>query len=142
MLISTSANVVTTATFVAKTSWTPTVSFGGGSTGITYTVQSGIYQQIGNIVFFSLDITLNSKGSSTGQMAIGGWPVAQSGTAGSHFLASWGGSTAVGTYFWGALAASSMPIWQIVGTTQQIAALNDTNISNGQEFRMSGIYFA
>ena len=131
----------TGVTYVASTSWTPTVSFGGGSTGLTYTVQSGVYQRIGSLVFFTLDITLNSKGSSTGQMAIGGWPVAQAGTAGSHFLASWGGTTALGTYFWGALASSSMPIWQIVGTTQQIAALTDTNISNGQEFRMTGVYF-
>lgn len=46
--------------------FTPGVSFGGGTTGITYSVQVGHYTKIGNRVIFSLKVTLSNKGSSTG----------------------------------------------------------------------------
>jgi hypothetical protein len=58
--------------------FTPTLTFGGGSTGITYTVQTGKYTRVGDWVFFRLTILLSSKGSSTGSAAIGGLPVAAS----------------------------------------------------------------
>jgi hypothetical protein len=55
-------------------SWTPTLTFGGGSTGITYSQQIGTALKINRLVFFAFSITLTNKGSSTGQMAIGGLP--------------------------------------------------------------------
>jgi hypothetical protein len=54
--------------------WTPVLSFGGASVGITYSTQSGIAFKLGRLVFMAFDITLTSKGSSTGQMAIAGLP--------------------------------------------------------------------
>ena len=46
--------------------WTPALTFGGGSTGITYTVQEGGYTKIGRQVFCTGLLTLSNKGSSTG----------------------------------------------------------------------------
>lgn len=54
--------------------WTPVVTFGGGNTGITYSVQFGNYVKIGRMVFYSFNLSLSSKGVSTGTLAIGGLP--------------------------------------------------------------------
>ena len=67
--------------FVDTTSWTPVLEFGGGTTGITYTVQQGKYTRIGSLVFLSLFITLSNKGSSTGQATITGLPYAANGNS-------------------------------------------------------------
>jgi hypothetical protein len=60
------------STYVASTSWTPVLKFGGGTTGITYTTQLGSYCRVGDIVAFSMRIVLSSKGSSTGNATITG----------------------------------------------------------------------
>jgi hypothetical protein len=60
-------------------SWTPTLEFGGASTGITYTTQSGHYVEIGPAIYLFMLIVLSSKGSATGNATITGLPV----TAGS-----------------------------------------------------------
>ena len=46
--------------------YTPTISFGGGSTGVAYGLQDGFYQKIGRMVKIDFRLTLTSKGSSTG----------------------------------------------------------------------------
>lgn len=58
----------TTGTF------TPTLTFGGSSTGITYTVQSGSYWKLGNLVFVNVHITLSNKGAQVGNAIINGLP--------------------------------------------------------------------
>jgi hypothetical protein len=55
-------------------SWTPTLTFGGGSTGITYSSQAGAYTRIGNRVFCEGSIILTNKGSSVGAASISGLP--------------------------------------------------------------------
>ena len=54
--------------------WTPVLAFGGSSTGITYTTQSGTYTRIGRIVTIRFEIDLSSKGSATGSASISGLP--------------------------------------------------------------------
>lgn len=54
--------------------FTPFLSFGGGSTGITYSTQAGSYTKIGTVIFFTVDIRLSAKGSSTGVAKVGGLP--------------------------------------------------------------------
>ncbi len=48
--------------------YTPVVTFGGGSSGITYNsgATSGIYTKVGRMVLVSINITMTSKGSSSG----------------------------------------------------------------------------
>jgi hypothetical protein len=57
-------------TYIGYTTYTPTISFGGASVGITYSTQLGRYTRIGDLVFFSLYIILTSKGSSVGNASI------------------------------------------------------------------------
>ena len=54
--------------------WTPALSFGGGTTGITYSGQTGYYVKIGRLVQVGGTIALSSKGSSTGTAVISGLP--------------------------------------------------------------------
>lgn len=51
---------VTTGAFM------PEINFGGGSTGIAYSGQSGHYAAVENLVTLTVDITLSAKGTSTG----------------------------------------------------------------------------
>lgn len=50
--------------------WTPVLAFGGASVGITYGTQIGQYVRTGNLIHFSINIVLTSKGSSTGSASI------------------------------------------------------------------------
>jgi hypothetical protein len=54
--------------------WTPAITFGGGSTGATYSIQTGYYTKIGNIVIITGNLTLTSNGSSSGDAKISGLP--------------------------------------------------------------------
>lgn len=53
-----------------RISFTPTITFGGGATGLTYTTQLGGWVRQGNRVFGQLYIKLSAKGSSTGSAVI------------------------------------------------------------------------
>jgi hypothetical protein len=54
--------------------FTPSISFGGGTTGITYNTQTGLYTRVGRVVTVSGNIYLLSKGSSTGVFELKGLP--------------------------------------------------------------------
>lgn len=59
--------------------WTPSLTFGGGATGLTTSLTVGRYTRIGNKVSLSGVIVLTAKGSSTGDVIVGNLPF----TAGS-----------------------------------------------------------
>lgn len=54
--------------------WTPTISINDSTSGIAYTSRSGAYVKIGELVYVEADITLSSKGSSTGTVKVGSLP--------------------------------------------------------------------
>lgn len=56
--------------------WTPGISFGGGTTGLTYSAQTGKYTRIGRVVYISCLVALSNKGSSTGAAKVTGLPFA------------------------------------------------------------------
>lgn len=64
----------TTQSCFNSSSFTPTLNFGGGTTGITYSIREGVYLRIMNMCYFSINIALSSKGSSTGNANISGLP--------------------------------------------------------------------
>lgn len=72
-------------------SWTPAIAFGGGTTGITYSVQSGLYTKVGNIVILSGRIQLTNKGSSTGDATMTGLPFSSAGSNWGLMFSFWGG---------------------------------------------------
>ena len=54
--------------------WTPVLKFGGGVVDIAYGAQDGYYTKVGNMVYTTMYISLNNKGSSTGDAQITGLP--------------------------------------------------------------------
>ncbi len=68
--------------------FTPILSFGVGTIGITYSRQVGTYTKIGNRVFYNVTITLTSKGSSTGTAVISGLPITSSSVTNNFSTAS------------------------------------------------------
>lgn len=63
------------SSYVEAVDVTPTLSFGGGSVGITYATQIARYCRVGDLVVLTINIVLTNKGSSTGNMNIAGaWP--------------------------------------------------------------------
>ena len=111
--------------------WTPTLKFGGATTGITYTFQIGRYTRIGNMVFAQCHINLSSKGSATGVMTIDGLPA-------SANLANMYGASGVYTgnvTFGGYLSvivypgSTAVALWQSTSGAPA-AQLTDANFAN------------
>lgn len=142
MLLSTSANVITTGVFIAATSFTPGMSFGGGTTGITYAAQYGRYLQIDGLVLFTIVIDLSSKGSDTGTAAITGLPVTNGAQGVPCYLQVTSGSSVV-TVANGNINGSATTIncQQIVTATGTLTNLADTNFANNSSIYATGHYF-
>ena len=54
--------------------FTPEINFGGSTTGITYSQQTGVYTKIGNLCVASFVLILSDKGSQTGTATLAGFP--------------------------------------------------------------------
>jgi hypothetical protein len=117
--------------------WTPILNFGGATTGITYSAQSGTYTRITNVVTVEGRITLTSKGSATGTATITGLPFAAN-LAGMNVLNAVSGLSGL----------TGSPKVAAVGSTlfpQQSAAaadsgLTDTQFTNTTDLRFSVTY--
>ena len=72
-------------------SWTPTIAFGGGTTGITYhATTNGRYTKVGRAVNIRAYIMLTSKGSDTGNMTMHGLPFNSANVSGGYtVISSW-----------------------------------------------------
>lgn len=123
--------------------WTPTLTFGGSSTGITYSTQSGGYLKVGRFVLCSARISLSSKGSATGNAVITGLPFTLN--------AGYFGATQVVYYVnmtagWGPFAGFSDPATTGITLTNlstgTIGIANDVGFTNTSDLIFSTIYMA
>jgi hypothetical protein len=119
--------------------WTPTITFGGGNTGVTYNFQLGRYTKIGNQVTIFMYFQLTNKGSSTGDCAIGGLPFS-SVNIGSFYT---GGAIRIGstTGLVGAAQFYCSPnqatlSLEIVSNTR----ITNTNINSSSDFSLNWSY--
>lgn len=67
--------------------FTPTLTFGGASVGMTWTSRSGVYRKVGSLVTVQIYGRLSAKGSSTGVALIGSLPF----TSIAEYAAAWCG---------------------------------------------------
>jgi hypothetical protein len=121
--------------------WTPTITFGGASVGVTYnaTFTGATYTKIGNRVCVTGYILLTSKGSSTGDAAIGNLPFASEGGTTKYLGASVGGTGfTFANQFWAKMGPSSTSI-DLYETTVLGAV---TSLTNGDFTNSSEIYFS
>ena len=110
-------------------SWTPTVTFGGASVGITYNTSftGATYNKIGNRVFVSGYLVLTNKGSSTGIAAISNLPFTSESGNTRYLGASFGGSNfTFANQFCAVIAPSSTNI-QLNEVTEAGARTDLTN---------------
>jgi hypothetical protein len=108
--------------------WTPVLSFGGATTGITYSLQTGVYTKIGRLVFATLRIRLTSKGSASGSAIIAGLPFAAafSYAGGVAYYENLAGVTAFTAY----AGSGDTGVELMNGGAATLAAANDTNFTN------------
>lgn len=115
-------------------SWTPSLEFGGATTGITYTDRAGRYLIIGRTIFIEGYIKLSSKGSAAGSATIDGLPKTVTNTLPNGTITvGRGQATTISGY--------------MQGNTKEINLLksdgsnsNDTDFSNTTQLRFSGEY--
>jgi hypothetical protein len=81
----------TNLTNYTQGTWTPVATFGGSTSGVTYSLQSGTYTRIGNRCFCTLHMALTNNGSGSGAFEITGLPFASSQQ--SAFPVLWGTSS-------------------------------------------------
>ncbi len=122
--------------------WTPTVSFGGASVGVTYSAQTGIAFKVGRLVFFSFIVRLANKGSSTGLLAINGLPY----VINANWIGNNGGPAYVtNVTFNGYVIANYVLATTRMGFLDIVSAANfhaivDTDCTNTSEFASSMFY--
>jgi hypothetical protein len=118
--------------------FTPTLAFGGSSTGITYTTQNGRWALNGNMVVFSIEIILSNKGSATGNATIGGLPLASGAINSPLSVAGLSGLTFTGSV--AAVLQQSSSTINLYGVNSGLASLTDTAFSNTTDIVVSGAY--
>lgn len=76
----TSTGNITGGTQTACAANTPSIAFGGGTSGMTYSTRACNYQVIGKQVFMQFYIQFTAKGSSTGAATMTGLPLTSANT--------------------------------------------------------------
>ena len=122
--------------------FTPTILFGGASTGIIYATQVGRYTKIGNRIHLNLKVELSDKGTATGNLTIDGFPftsadVADANTVGSLCLNNLSGLN-------GAIAGHMLPntaeviaYYLSAGT---LSNMTDSNVTDTSAFTLGITY--
>ena len=105
--------------------WTPLVTFGGGSTGLTYASRGGVYTKVGNIVKVTCYVALSNIGSSSGQAQLSGLPFTAFGAYQS--CTYWAGQTT----FSGMLEAYVSPSTTGISLQQLTTGGVNSNLTNG-----------
>jgi hypothetical protein len=123
--------------------WTMGIAFGGGTTGITYTVNTGRYIKVGKSVTVTGLLLLSNKGSSTGAAAITGLPytIGAGNPSQSAAAVRLANSTFVGQYnAVGDIGATTISF----GTDSELgvpSSLTNTNFANNSLIQISYTYF-
>jgi hypothetical protein len=125
-------------------SWTPTITFGGASVGITYnTIYTGAtYTKIGNRVCISGFILITSKGSSTGNASIANLPfTSESGNTRYLGVAIGGSAFTYANQFWATISpnTTSIVLQQSLENGVQ-SAITNSNFTGGTELYFSATY--
>ena len=124
--------------------FTPSLAFGGGSTGLTFSSRGGDYVRVGRLVSWTATMTLSAKGSSAGSAKLTGLPFAKGATAGvanpvsTAYYDTMTGltSTPFGTLDNGATTASLFD-----GGATAAAALDEGNFNDTTTLQIGGQYY-
>ena len=123
--------------------WTMGVSFGGGTTGITYSNNTGTYTKVGRQVTVNGYMLLSSKGSSTGNVLLTGLPFTIPNSSNNLSTASfWLNSITFLNQHQGVglVNSTNIEFWQITNLGAA-SVLNNTNFANNSEVIVNFTYF-
>ncbi len=126
--------------------FTPVLEFGGGTTGITYSVQYGQFTKIGDLAFVFMELRLTSKGSSTGVAVVTGLPftLSASGSNVDILMTLIKDVTPTGGIlgYHGAIqdATTDCDLKQDRSAAAGLS-FDDTNFANSSVFKLQGSYF-
>jgi hypothetical protein len=135
--------------FVQFASFSPTLTFGGGSSGLSYDQQLGHSCRIGNICYWGVAVTLSAKGTSTGDAVLGSFPFTIAAANVNNSAAALIGyhhtlNLDVGGGYYAAMLAPSGNTTNFnlteIGDNVAPAALTDADFGNATRFRAHGWY--
>lgn len=133
----------TTLATYAEGSWTPTLTFGGGNTGMTLEAV-GRYTRIGNLVQAWGRIRVTAKGSSTGNASIGNLPYTSSDVTSPNVLyypvSIYVENVAFTGYMEGAVANNATSFLLVQNADGTITVLTDTAFSTNDSVYFSVNY--
>lgn len=144
------AATVTTLTVNTSSSFpggtlTPGIAFGGGTTGITYSRQTGSYIKLGGWILACGLVTLTNKGSSAGAAQITGLPVAVRNNADSYSFmeihssdVSYSGRLQA----YAEINATTIALTQAAAAGGAYSSITNTNFTNASEIGFSLLYRA
>ena len=131
------------------TTFTPSIRFGAGNTGadVTYGNRVGRIEKVGNLVFFTVDVTLTSKGAQTGQAILYNFPENLSTIYFTPInIIVYGNGNALTAGLVGFVQSDGANLPAYVYLYQQgaagITAFNDTNFTNTTRIFVSGCFVA
>lgn len=120
--------------------WTPALTFGGGSTGLTYSSRAGYYTKVGRLVVARGQIVLSAKGTSTGAALVGGLPFACANTFGSVLIGYYSGFATMAGPFTGHVAVGQTSFTPYLGGATGVAQLTDANFTATSNFTFTCAY--
>lgn len=123
--------------------WTPSVQFGGGATGLTYsTPPLGRYTKIGRNVFVTGTVALSAKGSSTGTAVVAGLPFvsANDGIPVAASVGSATGMSVVSGAVIGLITPNSSQLSLLQAAGGSASSLSHSNFSNASAIIFSAVY--
>jgi hypothetical protein len=119
-------------------SWTPSLNFGGATTGITYSTRTAKYVKVGNLVYIDCLVNLSSKGSATGNALISNLPFSSLNENPLVFIFNSGGSTTANGFIYGLAYLTDLYI-RVNGTAGNTPQ-TDTAFTNSSQFRLCGTF--
>jgi len=122
--------------------WTPTLAFGGGSTVIVYSRQTGNYTRVGNVVHIECLISLSNKGSSTGAATIT-LPITNKASADSYMQCNAYALDLPASHFSVSIvpqSSSTTANINLAGDNVAYINADDTHFNNSSFIRFSGFY--
>jgi hypothetical protein len=124
--------------------FTPSLAFGGASTGVTYGGgRIGYYTKVGNIVYYSIAVALTNKGSSTGSATVTGLPFTASASASlfpdGEFRAV--NAVTVTAPAYATINNNSSILLLLDNNAGSQQAVTDADFTNNSEFGATGFYY-
>jgi hypothetical protein len=141
--LSNNANIVDPIS-ITKGTWTPALTFGGASVGLTTSSATGNWMISGNVFHYDIEMTLTAKGTSTGNAEIS--LPGSSALPGNQVIKGQTG-TVIWSFYSGMAGIGSTPSGRIVDAdsirctepgVSAISNMDDTNFTNSSSFRIQG----